>query len=118
MFGIGFGEFFLLALILFILIGPKQLPEVMKTIGKIARELSKARREFTSAIDQDESLRSIRESMGEVKDSVKLKVDEIALSIHKELLKSDVKAAEKSAETQKIKEASAPPEGEKKPDGQ
>jgi Sec-independent protein translocase protein TatA len=86
MFGIGFGEFLLLAIIIFVLIGPKQLPEVMKVVGNIARELTKARRDLSSTIDQDDSLRSIRESVNDVKQTVKDQVVKIATNIHDDVM--------------------------------
>ena len=99
MFGIGFGEFILLSLIILVLIGPKQLPQVMKTLGKFARELSKAKDELKTTIDQDDSLRSLKESMGDVRKSVKSQVDEIKGNLHAKLI------AEQEAADRKEKEA-------------
>jgi len=77
LFGLGFTEIFIIAVIALIFIGPKQLPAVMKTIGKFAREITKAKDEFKQTIDQDESLSSIRESVDEVKNNIQKKVDEV-----------------------------------------
>ena len=62
MFGIGFGEMLVIAVILLIAVGPKQLPSLMKTVGKGLREVRKASGELrrTVGIDQmlaDEDLR-------------------------------------------------------------
>lgn len=77
MFGLGFGELIVLSLILLVLIGPKQLPEVMKQVAKFVRDISKAQNELKQTVDQDDSLRSIRESVNEVKHSVKHQVDQV-----------------------------------------
>ncbi|MDB5038552.1 MAG: hypothetical protein JWQ35_2080 [Bacteriovoracaceae bacterium] len=90
MFGMSLSEFFLLALIVLVLIGPKQLPDVMKTLGKIARELSKARRDLTKTIDQDDSFRSIKESVNDVKKSVSFKVSDLTSSLLDEKEKKEV----------------------------
>ncbi len=42
MFGIGFGEMLVIAVILLIAVGPRQLPSLMKTVGKGLREVQKA----------------------------------------------------------------------------
>jgi Tat protein translocase TatB subunit len=63
MFGIGFGEMVIIAVILLLAVGPKQLPALMKTVGKGMREMRKASDELrkTSGIDallNDEDLRN------------------------------------------------------------
>ncbi len=50
MFDIGFGEMVLLAAIALIAIGPKQLPEVARTVGRVLRELKKAMGEVTDTM--------------------------------------------------------------------
>lgn len=50
MFDIGFGEMVLLAAIALIAIGPKQLPEVARTVGRVLRELKKAMGEVTDTV--------------------------------------------------------------------
>jgi Tat protein translocase TatB subunit len=50
-------EILLLLFIALVVIGPEQLPEVLRTVGKIMRELRSASnelmREFTSAVDEE-----------------------------------------------------------------
>jgi Tat protein translocase TatB subunit len=63
MFGIGFGEMVIIAVILLLAVGPKQLPALMKTMGKGMREMRKASDELrrTSGIDallNDDDLRN------------------------------------------------------------
>lgn len=47
MFDIGFGEMLVLAAIALIAIGPKQLPEVARTVGKLLNEFKRATGELT-----------------------------------------------------------------------
>lgn len=55
MFDIGFGEMVLLAAIALIAIGPKQLPEVARTVGRVLRELKKAMGEVTETVANAQS---------------------------------------------------------------
>jgi sec-independent protein translocase protein TatB len=47
MFDIGFGEMIVIAAIALIAIGPKQLPEVARTIGRLLNELRRATGDLT-----------------------------------------------------------------------
>lgn len=50
MFDIGFGEMLLLAAIALIAIGPKQLPEVARVVGRLLNEFKRATGDFTRTI--------------------------------------------------------------------
>ncbi len=50
MFDIGFGEMILLAVIALIAIGPKQLPEVARVVGRFLNELKRMTGDFTSTL--------------------------------------------------------------------
>lgn len=71
MFGLGWGEIAIIVVIATVLIGPKQLPEVIKGFSKFVRELTKAKEEWTQSLEKDESLQEIRKSVDDVKKSVK-----------------------------------------------
>jgi Sec-independent protein translocase protein TatA len=51
MFGFSMGEMFLLMAIALIAIGPKQLPEVARTLGKFMNELKRATSDFSRSFD-------------------------------------------------------------------
>ena len=53
MFGFGFGEIVLLAAIGLIVLGPKQLMQVSKVLGKAFGELRRAMNELTSGLTDD-----------------------------------------------------------------
>jgi sec-independent protein translocase protein TatB len=53
MFGIGFGEMLIIAVILLIAVGPKQLPSMMKTVGKGLREARKASSDLRRTVGID-----------------------------------------------------------------
>lgn len=57
MFGIGFGEMLIIAVVLLIAVGPKQLPSMMKTVGKGMRDLRRAADDLRKSTGIDELLR-------------------------------------------------------------
>src|SRR5690349_17051067 len=56
MFGIGFGEMLIIAVILLIAVGPKELPTLMKTVGKGMRDIKKASNDLRRSTGIDELL--------------------------------------------------------------
>ncbi len=53
MFGIGWTEFVLVALVLLIFVGPKHLPGMLKKFVEIIGELKSASREFRNQIEEE-----------------------------------------------------------------
>lgn len=85
MFGLGFTELLVLAIIGLIVIGPKQLPDLMKTLARFVRELSKAREEWMNTVRQDDQIRDIHESVNEVKQSLSQPIESIKSKLKNEL---------------------------------
>jgi sec-independent protein translocase protein TatB len=54
MFGIGFGEIIIVAIVLIIFVGPEQLPSLMRTLGKALRTMRQASLELRQTIGIDE----------------------------------------------------------------
>ena len=66
MFGIGFEEFFLIAIVLLLAVGPDKMPTFLKAVGKGVREFRRATRELKSSVGldelmKDEDLRQLRD---------------------------------------------------------
>ncbi len=57
MFGIGFGEMLIIAVILLIAVGPRELPAMLKTVGKGLREVKKATADLRRSTGIDDLLR-------------------------------------------------------------
>jgi len=89
MFGIGFSELIVLSVIVLILIGPKQLPEVMRSIAKFTRQITQAQRDIHRTINQDETMRDLRESVDEVKNNVKSETARLKSQLIDETKKDD-----------------------------
>lgn len=79
MFDIGFGEMVLLAAIALIAIGPKQLPEVARAVGKLLGELKKTVGEVTSTVA------SVREETDRAIQKVTHDLVDITQDINKDL---------------------------------
>ncbi len=60
-FDLGTGEILLILLVLFIVVGPRQLPEVARTVGKAINEMKRASAGFRNEI-QKEATRLEREA--------------------------------------------------------
>jgi Tat protein translocase TatB subunit len=53
MFGIGTGEILIILVIALLVLGPKELPKVARTIGKAMRELQRTKDEIRQSIDTE-----------------------------------------------------------------
>ncbi|HAG91396.1 MAG TPA: hypothetical protein DCL41_05965 [Bdellovibrionales bacterium] len=57
MFNLGFSELILLAVVALVFIGPKQLPEVARMIGRLINEWKRATSDFSMSIKDNEAFR-------------------------------------------------------------
>jgi TatA/E family protein of Tat protein translocase len=70
MFGIGMPEMLLILAIALIVIGPKKLPDLAKSLGKALREFKQATSELKESIDLDSDLKKVRESFDDIRGDV------------------------------------------------
>lgn len=68
MFNIGFTEFLAIGVIALIVIGPKQLPQVARVVGRLLGELKKATEDLSGGIL--EVTREVKTSIDETRDHV------------------------------------------------
>lgn len=62
MFGIGMPEMLLILAIALIVIGPKKLPDLAKSLGRALREFKKATSELKESIELDSDLKEVKKS--------------------------------------------------------
>jgi TatA/E family protein of Tat protein translocase len=77
MFGIGMPELLLILAIALVVIGPKKLPDLAKSLGRTLREFKKATSEFKDTLQIDEDFSNVKKAFDDlgddIKDSVSLK---------------------------------------------
>jgi TatA/E family protein of Tat protein translocase len=70
MFGIGMPEMILILAIALVVIGPKKLPDLAKSLGRAFGEFKKATSELKESFDVDDSLNKVKGSFKEINDDV------------------------------------------------
>ena len=86
MFGIGMPEMILILAIALIVIGPKKLPDLAKSLGRAMREFKKATNEFKETIQLEGELSEVKETFKDISDEVK---DAVDLNLKPEKQKAD-----------------------------
>jgi TatA/E family protein of Tat protein translocase len=75
MFGIGMPEMILILAIALIVIGPKKLPDLAKSLGRAMREFKKATNEFKETMQIDSEMAEVKKAFTDINDDVKETVD-------------------------------------------
>ena len=75
MFGIGMPEMLLILAIALIVIGPKKLPDLAKSLGRAMREFKKATNEFKETMHIDSELADVKKAFDGISDDGKEAVD-------------------------------------------
>ena len=98
MFTFGWGEIFLVVIIIVVVIGPKDLPKFIKQIGLLTKNIKKISSDFKSSINEIAEESEIKELAKSVKEVKKIK-DGINIKKNFEneinIVKDTVKTAEK-----------------------
>jgi len=76
MFGIGMPEMILILAIALIVIGPKKLPDLAKSLGRAMREFKKATNEFKETMQIDSEMSEVKKAFYDINDDVKKSVDQ------------------------------------------
>jgi TatA/E family protein of Tat protein translocase len=71
MFGIGMPEMILILAIALIVIGPKKLPDLAKSLGRAMNEFKKATREIKESMDIEGDLKDVKKPFDELHTNVK-----------------------------------------------
>ena len=75
MFGIGMPEMLLILAIALIVIGPKKLPDLAKSIGRAFGEFKRATTELKQSIDIDDDLHEVKRTFDDIDTDVRASVD-------------------------------------------
>ncbi len=75
MFGIGMPEMFLILAIALIVIGPKKLPDLAKSLGRAFGEFKKATAELKETMELDTDFTDVKKTFEDLDDHIKEKTD-------------------------------------------
>ena len=104
MFGIGMPEMLLILAIALIVIGPKKLPDLAKSLGRAFGEFKRATSELKQSIDIDEDLHEVKRTFDDIDTDVRESVDISAALDHD----SDPPGPESPTDRKDSQETSAP----------
>lgn len=71
MFGIGMPELLLILAIALIVIGPKKLPDLAKSLGRAMREFKRATSDFKESLELDGDLKDVKSAFDDIKGDIK-----------------------------------------------
>jgi Tat protein translocase TatB subunit len=86
MFGIGMPEMLVILALALIVIGPKKLPDLAKSLGRAMREFKKATSEFKETIQLESELSEVKETFNDISSEVK---DAVDLNLQPDVHKAD-----------------------------
>lgn len=75
MFGISMPELILILAIALIIIGPKKLPDIAKSLGRAIGEFKKAASDLKKSIEIDDEINDVKQTFDDVKKNLKANVD-------------------------------------------
>jgi len=75
MFGIGMPEMLLILAVALIVIGPKKLPDLAKSLGRAFSEFKRATAEFKESIEIDPELKDVKTTFDDMRDNFKDAID-------------------------------------------
>lgn len=78
MFGMGMPEILMILAIALVVIGPRKLPDLGRSLGRALREFRKATSEFKSSLDIEDDLSDVRRSFKEMNTDLKSTLSEAA----------------------------------------
>lgn len=102
MFGLGMPEILLILAIALMVIGPKKLPDLAKSLGRALGEFKKAAQDFKSSIDLEGTVKEINDPIKNIKSDLKVFSDPL-----KSGLNSGSDKAAESNEQENMKKATA-----------
>lgn len=71
MFGIGMPELILILVIALIVIGPKKLPDLAKSLGRAMREFKKATNDLKESMELDQEMKDVKSAFDDVSGNIK-----------------------------------------------
>lgn len=108
MFGIGMPEMFLILAIALIVIGPKKLPDLAKSLGRAFAEFKRATSELKDSFEIDTELNDIKTTFNDMSNGLKEAIDVNVGTETKDQKNADASEAEKIQKEIKNKDSEDP----------
>ncbi len=105
MFGIGMPEMLMILAIALIVIGPKKLPDLARSIGRALGEFKRATSDIKESIQRETGLGDVKESLDEIGKEIKESVDLKSDLIDEVDGKSDAVTTDHTANLDKVRTA-------------
>ena len=105
MFGIGMPELLLILAIALIVIGPKKLPDLAKSLGRAFAEFKKATSELKDSLEIDSELKDIKRTFHNMTDEIKDAIDIDEHTKPEDRMKDAVDVDERTEPEDRIKDA-------------
>ncbi len=105
MFGIGMPEMILILAIALIVIGPKKLPDLAKSLGRAMNEFKKATREIKESIDVDGDLKDVKKSFDDLNSDLRSSIN----PLHGDTAQAPPEATEPGSDQPPSSETDPPP---------
>jgi len=108
MFGIGMPEMFLILAIALIVIGPKKLPDLAKSLGRAFAEFKRATSELKDSFEIDTELNDIKTTFNDMSNGIKEAIDVNVGTETKDQKNADASEAENNPKEIKNKDSEDP----------
>ncbi len=113
MFGIGMPEMILILAIALIVLGPKKLPDLAKSLGRAMREFKKATSDFKESIEVDTDFKDVKKTFDDMDTELRESVD-VTSPLDSESASSDEGKLDESKPESELNEGE-PDESESEP---
>ncbi|KPA11842.1 sec-independent protein translocase protein TatB [Candidatus Magnetomorum sp. HK-1] len=107
MFGMGMPEIILILAVGLIVIGPKKLPELAKSLGKGIVEFKRASQDFRDTINVENEVEDLRETVGSIKHDIKNQITEKPETIKNSSQSTELAESTKSTESTESTESTS-----------
>ncbi len=113
MFGMGMPEILLILAIALIVIGPKKLPDLAKSMGRAMNEFRRATSELKESMEIDYDIKEVKKTFDDIENEIKKPID-ISPGKNEDKISGDIKIEQKKSSDQSL--SSEKKENEKKPE--
>ena len=110
MFGIGMPEMILILAVALIVIGPKKLPDLAKSLGKAMGEFKKATSDLKQSMEADTGLSEVKETLDDINSDIKQSISFDNIEDYSPTTESTESASEPSVDIGEFKERKKTPE--------